>query len=99
GSQYRSTLLDQSNNLDHSLTTRRRDGGGAAIAPRTESDGRFVATRDLGVREQVLRCLLRVGESHDRNHVGEMAMRILCRIDDSAKVQMALRVLKSQKAD
>ena len=43
--------------------------------------------------------LLRVGESHDRYYVAEVAMRVLCPVDDPAEIQMALRVLKSQEAD
>jgi 3-methyladenine DNA glycosylase AlkC len=43
--------------------------------------------------------VLRVGESHDRYYVAEVAMRILCRIDDPAEIQMAIRALKSQEAD
>jgi serine/threonine protein kinase len=59
----------------------------------------YLASRDLAVRERVLQMVLRVGESHDRYYVAEVAMRILCRIDDPAEIQMALRTLKSQEAD
>jgi serine/threonine protein kinase len=57
----------------------------------------YVAARDLGTKELLLRMLLRIGESHDRNYVAEVVMRILCRIDDAAETQMALRVLKSNR--